>query len=498
MMELNSRGAKKADKLAGNEKALVASEAKPGIAILTAMGCEYQALELLLEQHNLKPLAADEKNNKFGVLPGFSGAMHSVILPPRSFGQTMTAVQATHILDRFPTVGLVAFVGIAGGTPGKNEAVKPGDVIVCDSVFDLDNVKHLPTGESKRRGAPLSDACVSDRARTMKETEEFKEEWKTQSCILLDAAAPEQAKVWHDWAKDKPPKILVRNIGSTMKNIEDKKVCSEVASPDDDIRALEMEGWGAATAAHQMGRKFCIIRGVSNVVGEPRDDAVMQPYAARSATALFAALLRSFAPEEFFVPQPKPTHSYIDDIEYNVKNAFSRSAKLQVQAEDRVEAINANSHVDEFILRYMAKILDKEIRVIRTFDPDIISLDDMLSHIEHSWKHMVAGRYDIVFNRVRNIGVVMVDSQIASVFIYVREQGFPCLYFETHNADRIQTLARELIRESQGKALNTDLQPANPKIPARFPTPYFEREYDRARVRKWLLSLTPSWGKLRT
>jgi nucleoside phosphorylase len=476
----------------------VKSEATPSIAILTAMGCEYQALELLLERHNPKPLATDEKSNKFGVLPGFGGAVHSVILPPRSFGQTMTSVQATHILDRFPTVGLVAFVGIAGGIPGKNEAVKPGDVVVCDSVFDLDNVRHLPTGESKRRGAPLSDACVSDRARTMKETDAFNKEWKTQFCFLLDAASPEKSKVWHDLAKGKPPKIMVRNIGSTMKNIEDKDVCCEVAGPDNDIRALEMEGWGAATAAHQMGRKFCIIRGVSNMVGELRDDAVLQPYAARSATALFAALLKSFPPEEFFVPQPKPTHSDIDDIEYNVKNAFSRSAKLQGQAEDRVEAINANPHFDEFVLRYMARTLDKKIRVIRTFDPDIISLDDVLCHIQHSWKHMLAGRYDIVFNHVRNIGVIMVDSHIASIFIYVREQGFPCLYFETHNADRIQTLARELIRESQGKALNADLQFVNPKIPARFPTPYFEPKYDKAKVRKWLLSLTPSWGKFRT
>jgi nucleoside phosphorylase len=473
-------------------------EIQPGIVILTAMGCEYQAVELLLEQYNTKPLISDEKNNKFGALPGYGNSKHQVILPPRSFGQTMTAVQATHILDKFPTVGLVAFIGIAGGTPGKNEGVKVGDVITCDSVVDLDNVKHLPDGKFQRRGTPLSDACFSDRARTMKESPDFLSLWKKQLEMLLASGSTDKVKCWSEMLEARSPGILVRNIGSTMKNVEDKKVCGELAGPEDEIRALEMEGWGAATAAHQMGKKFCIVRGISNLVGEERNDGVLQPYAARVATALFAAILKSFPPEEFLISQPKPTHSDIDDIEYNVKNAFERSAKLQAKAEDRVEAINANPHFDDFVKKYMAKILDKKIRVIRTFDPELIDLDDIISHVECSWTHMLAGRYDIVFNHVKNIGAVMVDSRIASIFIYVKEQGFPCLYFETHNADRIQTLTRELIRESQGRALNTEPQTQNPKIPSRFPTLNFSKEFDEAKVRKWLASLSSSWGKLKT
>jgi WD40 repeat protein/nucleoside phosphorylase len=273
------------------------------------MECEYQAVKLLLEQNG--HIELDQHGNQIGQIRGLGGN-HRVILPPFSYGRDATASSATNILVRFPTTNYLIFVGIAGGVP----PTKAGDLVISQSVVDIEYARLNPDGSIKQRGELLRPS-----GRLMEYVKalhgnigSIELDWQGHLRRLLVSDDIDLSAKWHILLQKHIPAICMDNIGTSMKNVNDPKIRDEWAKSDYRIRAFEMEGGGIATTANRFDKGYILLRGISDAADGNRDDEVLQPYASRVAAAFLGVLFEHIPPEPETTVPSLPLDSRIERV----------------------------------------------------------------------------------------------------------------------------------------------------------------------------------------
>ena len=262
------------------------------IAVFTAMECEYQAVKLLLEQNGSTEL--DRHGNLIGQIKGLGGN-HEIILPAFVYGRDATASSATSVLERFPKVSYLIFIGVAGGVPPS----KAGDLVISESVVDIEYAKLNPDGTIKHRSQLLqpSGKLMNFVKAIQANISTAPVEWRDHIIKLLISSDKNLSEKWQALLNQNIPIIRLGNIGTSMRIVNDPKVRDEWAKSDYRIRAFEMEGGGIAATANLYDKGYLLIRGVSDASDGNRNDETLQPYASRVAAAFLSILLEHVPPE---------------------------------------------------------------------------------------------------------------------------------------------------------------------------------------------------------
>jgi nucleoside phosphorylase len=485
---------------------------RPEIAILTAIDCEYIAVQRLLSRYS-SSLEEDNNHNKHGLIPGANG-YHHVVLIPQHYGQALTAVHGTLILQKFPSIHHLIFVGIAGGRPraDRKQPLRIGDVIVSDAVVDLESARINTNGKVEQRGLSkeaskdltyASSTLIADIKAGRK-----LDEWKNRIKQNLENT-PETMR--HDlhalFSEKRPPIPLLGHIGSSSKKVESRTIRNRWAKASGyRIRAFEMEGFGIATAAEECGKKFFVIRGLSDMAdGKEYDNVsyvnVLQSYAACVASAFLEAVLARIE-----VRPATEDKSYIglstqfEEALTNTKRIHS-SAQHEIYAVLASEVTNTNDKNIPLLFDYLNETVhdadtdERQVYIERIIDPKKMNLDFLLRHIKMVWSSLrpesnLKTKYKILFSRlgVGDTGAVMIDRDFnreASIFFY--PAAHRCFFQIESRRDEIVNTAYALYDQTKENARN-----ANGLVP--FPAKEFSQKFDEAKVREWLKNLYQSLG----
>ncbi len=275
----------------------------PTIAVLSAIASEATALRHLLESASGAP-EQDSANRLLGSLPSASkGVPHRLVLPPASYGEVSAAMEAASVLGDYPTVGVVAFAGVAGGGKG----LRVGDVVVSR------RLAHLDEGSREEHGFKFRGYCPEPSSELIRLVEPL---------TSNDAST---ARAWGDWlarflksepvreafpsmtgrlSKMGPPRIYLDTIGTSSSVINDPQVRDYWQDSGHHCRAFEMEGYGVSMAASRFSREYLIVRSISDHAGGDKSharDELDQPYAAHVAAACLAWILNHAAARRPFV-----------------------------------------------------------------------------------------------------------------------------------------------------------------------------------------------------
>lgn len=463
----------------------------PSIAILTALTDERAAVERLLR---LKGTIEDpdESGYQLASLPGVQGN-HSISLSPEFRGQFLSAFCVSEVVSRFPSVGLFIFVGCAGGVPGK---VSIGDVVVARNVVDLDTRKIGPGGDVEHRSScPPPDARVLQAASSLFRNDEgARSKWKSYLGDLLKEALPS----YPGWpAELLPPdgcqKLGKGEIGSSLAVVNDPSTRDKWAK-EFGLSAFEQEGAALAAACSIKRRGYVMIRGISDFCADKTQakDDVLQSLASHAAVACMGLMLSSIRPIEPAIGGiSKPPL-----ILHGFKRAISHTEEVQLRATKSVEIVSANPSMDADFEHYIKRtvsqrrqsIPDEEPPAIaeeRVLDPEKIPLEKVLHHIRETWIQLTRPglgdpQYKIHFGRTGNVGAVVVDGSLASLFVYTGRDN-ECVYTESDDPEFVSSV-RQLFRYAR-EGLGGGAAAVS------FPVERFADAFDEAAIREWLRSI---------
>jgi len=173
----------------------------------------------------------------------------------------MAAWRASHLL----------LVGIAGGF--GSAGVRPGDIVVPDQIVGYETARLQAGGRQSRSEVYRPDFDLLTAATSVKPSE-----W----------APPIRA---HRPAGASAPRVHVGTILSGEKIIADGAVMDDLLRHWPRAVGVEMESLGSALAAYRSGRRFLMIKGVSDLADEAKDDR-WRGYAAEAAARFALAVLR--------------------------------------------------------------------------------------------------------------------------------------------------------------------------------------------------------------
>ncbi len=239
-------------------------QTKPTVLVLTALPSEYAAVRQHVEEREELVHRPGGTRVERGTLPGTDWC---VALAELGVGAANAAALTTSLVDRLGAEA-VLFVGVAGGLKAD---IAIGDVVVGTQVYEVHGGKQTLEGFLVRpRALPCSHALEQAARAAARDLPGLRAHFMpiaTGAVVLADAGSG-----------------LARHLRTHY----------------DDAGAIEMEGWGAAHAAHLIGQvDALVIRGISDHADAAKhraDARGSQTLAAAQAARLAVAVLRGHRP----------------------------------------------------------------------------------------------------------------------------------------------------------------------------------------------------------
>jgi nucleoside phosphorylase/O-acetyl-ADP-ribose deacetylase (regulator of RNase III) len=188
-------------------------------------------------------------------------------------GNTGAAAGAQQLIDTLRP-SAVLLVGIAGGAPPSNH----GDVLVADTVVGYEPGRRDRVGLHTRPDVHRPAFALLAAAREVEPGE-----WVP----FLDAKRPDDGR----------PRSHVGTVLSGEKVIADAAALAELSRAWPKTVGVEMEGLGVATAAYRSGAAFLLIKAVSDLADDDKNDDWHEYAAAAAARFALAVLRRASLPE---------------------------------------------------------------------------------------------------------------------------------------------------------------------------------------------------------
>ena len=260
------------------------------------------------------PVADGQRAYRVGRLPSLTGSGHvvAVVLMP-AMGNNLAATYAVQLVNDFPKLRELVFVGIAGAAPNPTKIeshVRLGDVVVSgtNGVIQYDMLKQDSKG-AQFRGSPRPPSSLLLKAVRHLEAAELmgSRSWlenlartdrvantrrPAESEDRLEATPPEQGLIVHPADPTRlpgQPRLFVGTIGSANILLKDA-VKRDALRDQHDVRAFEMEGSGVADACWATDRSYFVVRGTCDYC-DPHKNDVWQGYAAAIAAACLRGIL---------------------------------------------------------------------------------------------------------------------------------------------------------------------------------------------------------------
>lgn len=287
----------------GSAKPLAGKGTKlaPTIAILTALPLERQSVEHLVALLGawLTPPTAQTHGYLFATLPSKNGS-HCVLIPPESKGQEMTASIVSEVAERFPSVKIFIFLGIAGGVDQK---VLRGDVVVSDHIIDSDPRRIDPKGTSDRTICPEPDLRLIGAINYLLQPGQVALSLWTKMWQDLVLSEPVRAAFpnWFEASRPPPwnqlkPRIKLGTIASGDAVVNNRRIRDTwVKTNKSEFIAFETEGAAIARASHRVQRGYLVVRGISDLGDgkmSSKEAEFFRPFSAHVASALLGGILR--------------------------------------------------------------------------------------------------------------------------------------------------------------------------------------------------------------
>jgi nucleoside phosphorylase len=245
---------------------------------------------------------------------------HEVVLT--LLGATATNAAAdgcTHLINSFPSVGIVIMVGTAAGIPNPlhpDRHVRLGDIVVgTHGIIDYDHVRTTTNGDKLRQQFPspsprlvrAADLLKADQLGGQRPWEQWLDPKQTpvlsgygrppdSSDVLFDTAGgrlrhPARNTSGHPRGF---PKLHRGLIGSGNRSHGDATLRDQLAA-EHGFLALEMEAAGIGNSSFLNGLEWFVVRGISDY-GDGRRDEAWRRYASLAAAAYVRALLAKCSP----------------------------------------------------------------------------------------------------------------------------------------------------------------------------------------------------------
>lgn len=283
------------------------------IAIVTALPKECAAVRAVLS--NVRALFVENDPNEYyvGTIESVSNGLRHIVIVAmlKKMGTNMSSAATTNLIRSFPQIKDIIMAGIAYGCPypaKPDKHVRLGDIIVSESVQQVDNVK-IETAEIIFRGTPLipSARLLGAVNRLQSDMLSGKKPWENYiqyGANLENAQRPhESTDILYDsqdLTKTIPhpndpqrsvnqPKVHVGLLASANTLLKNGKI-RDYLRDRLGIRAGEMEGSGLADAAWLHNKGFLVIRGICDYGDHTKVDQ-WQGYAAAVAAAYARAVI---------------------------------------------------------------------------------------------------------------------------------------------------------------------------------------------------------------
>jgi nucleoside phosphorylase len=275
----------------------------PTIAIVSAMATE--------TSYYRKDLMVPEKEHtQKGRIIGTRRTVE-LVFPTVDYGRVPIGGHLHEVFDNYPSVNNVFFVGVAGGA--KEKGTKIGDVVISQSILSPFYEK-LYKGELKGKSEdrtvielgdnwrlaikktfyPVDDKLIKLSRELLEYTVVNNDKWLNKIESMIDKyLGPEGREEYNRLTenKNKPPKIIIAPIWSSDHNVNLDTLKTELVTKFD-IAAFDMESGGLAEACKNRGRKYLVIRGISDLSNDERpNDDLRQKIAAITASAALELLL---------------------------------------------------------------------------------------------------------------------------------------------------------------------------------------------------------------
>lgn len=294
-----------------------AAEFKPTIGIVTALPIEYEAAISLLQNprdDRRMPTPGSLHEYVHGTVSGFGGGNHEVVVTRAGVGNNLSSIKSEQLIRDFPDLAIILMVGIAGGIPKIKDTdsdVRLGDVVVSGKmgVIQYDMVKDTRDGENANHAPrPPSHAWLSRATNLINDTREknlFEQNLIEHLAVHSKFARPsnETDQLFDDSNPSSPieikrtarehsnPLVFEGAVGSANRVVKNHSVREDLRNRYQ-LLAVEMEGSGVADAAMANGTSFFVIRGICDYANDGKNK-IWQPYAAMSAAAFAAELIKS-------------------------------------------------------------------------------------------------------------------------------------------------------------------------------------------------------------
>ncbi|MFD3504698.1 nucleosidase [Streptomyces sp. NPDC058676] len=240
-------------------------ETQPTVLILTALPLEYAAVRAHIEERK-ELVHRDGTRVEQGRLPGTSW---HVAIAELGMGAERAASLTTQLIDWLHPEA-VFFVGVAGSL---KDDVEIGDVVVGTQVYEIHGGKQTPEGFLVRPKALPGSHALEQAARS---------------------AVRDMSDVQAHFMPIATGDVVLADSGS--------EIAGFIRRHYNDAGAIEMEGSGAALAAHLSGRlDALVVRGISDGAdaGKHKADASgSQKLAAAQAAWVTVAVLHKHRPRE--------------------------------------------------------------------------------------------------------------------------------------------------------------------------------------------------------
>ncbi|MEU6669909.1 5'-methylthioadenosine/S-adenosylhomocysteine nucleosidase [Streptomyces sp. NPDC046727] len=238
-------------------------ETQPTVLVLTALALEYAAVRPYIEdrEEHVHPKGTRVE------IGGLPGSPWRVALSELGVGAERAAALATQLIEWLKPEA-VFFMGVAGSL---KDDIHIGDVVVGTQVYEIHSGKQTDRGFKVRPKALPSSHALEQAARS---------------------AARDLADVRVHFAPIATGDVVLADSGSA--------VARHVETHYNDAGAIEMEGSGAANAAHFSGQlDALVVRGISDRANAEKaraDAGGSQQRAAAQAASVTVAVLRKHLP----------------------------------------------------------------------------------------------------------------------------------------------------------------------------------------------------------
>jgi len=277
----------------------------PEIAVVSAMEDELAFYRKLL--------CADPTRTCHRTVVGSGKNEIGILFPEREYGGYALSNSVARIIQDNPTIDQFWFAGVAGGVKGKINLL---DVIIPNRIIRLTYEKFLTGKPESSDDGENTTITLSNRAHMVVRTEiheidqnlkdlaiklqehvkTYPEEWRKRIEKYAELLRSEEKSNLLDLINHELPKIHVRHpIWSSDHNVNDVGLASQIEDKFK-VRAFDMESGGLAVACQKFGKKFFVIRGVSDLADNVRDrDEINQHMAMVTTSAALDMLLQIHA-----------------------------------------------------------------------------------------------------------------------------------------------------------------------------------------------------------